>query len=202
MRTPPRDKTEAAETAAHALLNINVRYPDPPSLVEGLRLFLRDLPPLPDGWDGEDGEQGTPEQHAQNVSGLIVNAYDSRGIDDPFGLVFQLLVRLERIQEHAVRRTTLDPIGEISGYSLWAKVCRDADENRIAIVQVYEQGASFDQSEPLLVLPIGATRREVLIAIAAWERGIKEGQSSTTRKMRLEMGRIREEVMDILTPDI
>lgn len=200
MRTPPRDKTEAA---VQALMDLDVRYAHHNVIADALRKILPDLPPLPEGWDGEDGEQGKPEQAAQHLAQLFLDAYDNRGVDDPFGLAFQRLARLDRTQEHAMRCAAIDPIGEISGYRLWAKVrSNDAGDGRVAIVQVYEKGVSVDLSEPLVVMPPGATRREVLIAIDAWERGLRMGQFAAKRKMRNELERIREEVLDILTPEV
>lgn len=199
MRTPPRDKTEAA---VQALMDLDVRYAHHNVIAEALRKILPDLPPLPDGWAGEDGESGKPEHHAQDVARLFLDAHDNRGADDPFGVVFQLTGRLDRIQEHAVRRAALDAVGEVRGFKLWAKVHPEEGGNgRVARIHVYEEGASVDLHKWLTVLPAHATRRELMIALASWQDGFDLGLSKATREARADLERIREEVLDVLTPD-
>lgn len=195
MRTPPRDKAEAA---VQALMDLDVRYAHHNVIADALRTILPDLPPLSDGWAGEDGEQGTCEQAAQNVAKLFLDAYDNRGVDDPFGVAFHLLARLDRIQEHAVRRAALDAVGEVPGFMLWAKVGPDEGGNgRVARIHVYEQGASVDLHKWLTVLPTHATRREVMIALASWQDGFDLGLSKAKREARADLKRIREEVQEV-----
>ncbi|MEL6061826.1 hypothetical protein [Methylobacterium sp. DCY52] len=199
MRTPPRDKTEAA---VQALMDLDVRYAHHNVIADALRTILPDLPPLPAGWDGEDGESGTPEQAAQHLAQLFLDAYDNRGVDDPFGLAFQRLARLDRTQEHAVRRAALDAVGEVPGFKLWAEVYPEEGGNgRVALIHVYEEGASVDLKKWLTVLPAHATRREVMIAVESWRHGFERGQGSGRREVRAELRRIREQVLEVLGTD-
>jgi hypothetical protein len=184
--------TEAqTASAVRALMRMNTFGLDNDALAAALDPIVPALPPLPEGWEGEEGEDGTPEQYMQFVAELFLDAHrEARGGDYPVPAYMDsspegLRRKFERAQNHGLQRAAEREIGEIPGYLIWARVISGSTiSDKTTCIEVYEQHVSPDLVQPLVTMPLGATRRDVEMAVLGWRSGFDLGTRRGQEKIR------------------
>ncbi|GEL44422.1 MULTISPECIES: hypothetical protein [Methylobacteriaceae] len=141
------------------------------------------MPVLRD-WSCDDEWDAVEE--ACSTARLFVEAVELPSGKDPWMTCQNYFDRLRKMQVAHRKNIILDRLGTFPGYKLRVQAWGACDR-----IQIWPNELSIDLTAPILSLDANATRREVEIAIDAWNaghnRGLNEGAD-----------RIRQGIRDLL----